>query len=81
MALPDKENPLSESDEMVDDAVVVRPPVGEVVDRVDAGTIDKIVPAADEIETGNDSIFSWLIPLLLLVLMVILGFWFCGKSS
>ncbi|MEO6590175.1 MAG: OmpA family protein, partial [Pyrinomonadaceae bacterium] len=63
----------------------------ETFDRVDAsaGTTDLSDDAAaagvpgifSDDDGGNKSPLSWLLPLLLLGLLVILGFWFCGKSA
>jgi hypothetical protein len=78
MNLPEKETSLSESGEMLDDIADL--PKGEVLDRVDPGTIDKIEPDTDEIY-NDDSVLKWLIPLILVALLVIIGYWFCGKST
>ncbi len=61
--------------------------VDEKIDRVDGATGitgDKSNDALDRVEDdndGDDSPLKWLIPLLLLVLLLVMGYWFCGKSS
>lgn len=37
--------------------------------------------AADKVEEGAGSILTWLIPLLLLGLLIVLGYWFCGRGT
>ncbi|MDQ3180759.1 MAG: OmpA family protein [Acidobacteriota bacterium] len=61
--------------------------VAENVDMVDAGAVavaDKsggaLHSVSDTVDGDGDSILKWLIPLLLLGLLVVLGYWFCGKS-
>lgn len=60
--------------------------VAQAFDRVDASQtssahladgVSGIVSGSDD----NNSPLAWLLPLLLLGLLVILGFWFCGKKS
>ncbi|CAN5231765.1 hypothetical protein BH20ACI1_BH20ACI1_00240 [soil metagenome] len=50
-----------------------------VGDKVD----DSLNRVGDTLDSDGDSgsVLKWLIPLLLLGLLVILGFWFCGKST
>ena len=64
--------------------------VGDGIDTVGAGAKavgDKVGGAlhsvGDALDGDGDggSILKWLIPLLLLGLLVVLGFWFCGKST
>lgn len=50
---------------------------GAVGGRV-SGTMSSV---GDTLDGDGDSILKWLIPLLLLGLLVVLGFWFCGKSE
>lgn len=50
-----------------------------VSDKV-GGAMHSVGDALDGDGDGN-SILKWLIPLLLLGLLVVLGFWFCGKST
>lgn len=47
------------------------------------GTRHDMMHRADAPVDGfdDDSPLKWIIPLLLLVLLVIMGFWFCGKSK
>jgi len=63
--------------------------IAENVDMVDAGAVavgDKssgtLHSVGDPVDGDGDgdSILKWLIPLLLLGLVVVLGFWFCRKS-
>lgn len=63
--------------------------IAENLDMVDAGAIaasDKssgtLYSVGDTVDGDGDgdSILKWLIPLLLLGLLVVLGYWFCGKS-
>jgi uncharacterized protein YidB (DUF937 family) len=66
---------------------------GETVDRLDAAAgsgkggiraaddvIDRVSPTLGSTADGN-SVMTWLLPLIILVLLVIVGFWFCGKST
>lgn len=63
--------------------------VAQTFDRVDASQTSSANPAnrSDGVPgifaegEGNNSPLAWLLPLLLLGLLVILGFWFCGKKS
>jgi len=66
--------------------------VAQTFDRVDAaaatssanlpeGTRGTTVPAAFNDNDDNKSPLSWLLPLGLLGLLVVLGFWFCGRKS
>ena len=48
-----------------------------VVDRVDAAASDI---AEDNHNIRNDSPLGWILPLLLLGLLLILGYWFCSKT-
>ncbi len=62
---------------------------GENIDRVDAAAelTDKTevagVPGIFDVKTDGEEnpLLAWLLPLLILVLLVILGFWFCGGKS
>jgi uncharacterized protein YidB (DUF937 family) len=66
---------------------------GENIDRVDAASETAARLAENEAESGGagvlgdeingheNALLSWLLPLLILVLLVILGFWFCGGKS
>ena len=62
----------------------------ETFDRIDAsaGTTDLAdgatvagVPGIFSEDGGEDSPLSWLLPLILLALLVIVGYWFCGAKS
>lgn len=63
--------------------------VAQAFDRVDASqTTSASLPEDSTIAgvpglfgEGNDSPLSWLLPLLILGLLIILGVWFCGKKS
>lgn len=64
--------------------------VGDGIDTVGAGAKavgDRVGGAlhsvGDMVDGDGDggSVLKWLIPLLLLGLLVVLGFWFCGKST
>lgn len=63
--------------------------VAQAFDRVDASqTTSASLPEDSAIAgvpglfgEGNDSPLSWLLPLLILGLLIILGVWFCGKKS
>jgi OmpA-OmpF porin, OOP family len=60
--------------------------VGGSFDMIDAGAnaVGEKTTAAfgDYDEGGSDnSILNWILPLLLLGLLVILGYWFCGRAS
>lgn len=62
---------------------------GENIDRVDAAAeltdktaVDGVPGIFNEKSNGEENpILAWLLPLLILVLLVILGFWFCGGKS
>ena len=72
-----------------------RSAVGDTFDRVDAsvgstvnageGTpvlADSVSEMFDADDTGeHNTALSWLLPLLILVLLLILGYWFCGGKS
>ena len=49
---------------------------GRVSDTVGRGTA-----AVTDDDSGASSIMKWLLPLLLLLGLIILGFWFCGRST
>jgi uncharacterized protein YidB (DUF937 family)/outer membrane protein OmpA-like peptidoglycan-associated protein len=51
---------------------------GNVGDRV-SGTVDRGAAAVGGDPGG--SILKWLLPLLLLIGLIIIGFWFCGRST
>jgi outer membrane protein OmpA-like peptidoglycan-associated protein/uncharacterized protein YidB (DUF937 family) len=66
----------------------------ENIDRVDAGAEEAAALAEKEASSGDGGILgeplsggaenpllSWLLPLLILALLVVLGFWFCGGES
>ncbi len=55
---------------------------GEPFDRMDAAVGSSAVDeyAADDLANENP-VLKWLLPLIILAIMVILGFWFCGKST
>ena len=62
--------------------------IHENLDRIDAGAVavndeasNRIVNQFDDELDNDDSIFKWLIPLILLGILIVLGYWFCGKSS
>ncbi len=50
---------------------------GAVGDRVGSG----LHTVGDNLDGDNGSILKWLIPLLLLGLLIVLGYMFCGKSA
>lgn len=58
---------------------------GQHIDRIDpaAELLDDGVPGALAADSDGDenALLSWLLPLLILGLLVILGFWFCGGKS
>lgn len=63
--------------------------VGETFDRIGTAAVDDNVrafgdrtgSALDTVDVdGDDSILKWLIPLLLLGLLIVLGYTFCGKN-
>lgn len=68
-----------------------RSAVGDTFDRVDAsvGNTERRPILADDIsgefdandESENKTALSWLLPLLILGLLLILGYWFCGGKS
>ena len=73
-------------------AAAVPGAVAQTFDRVDAAATSSAnltehsrgataAPAAFFEDDDNKSPLSWLLPLGLLGLLVVLGFWFCGKSS
>lgn len=54
---------------------------GAVGDRV-SGAIGSVGNAFDgDGSSGGGSILRWLLPLLLLGLLIVLGYWFCGRST
>lgn len=61
--------------------------IAENLDRIDAGDIAVSDMKSnednqfDDAVDDDDSILKWLIPLILLVLLIVLGYWFCGKSA
>ncbi|MBX7173743.1 MAG: YidB family protein [Pyrinomonadaceae bacterium] len=55
--------------------------VGAVGDTI-GGAFNSVGGALDGDGDGNnDGILKWLLPLILLVLAIILGYWFCGKGT
>ena len=62
---------------------------GENIDRVDpaAELTDKTETAGvpgifgDKDESEENPLLAWLLPLLILVFLVVIGFWFCGGKS
>ncbi|HEY0429933.1 MAG TPA: hypothetical protein VGC76_19270 [Pyrinomonadaceae bacterium] len=57
---------------------------GEIFDRAGTAAVgtsvdnnDTVIEDFDE----KDSSLKWLLPLIILVVFIILGFWFCGKSA
>ena len=52
-------------------------PAGAVSGRV-SGEMNEV---RDNVEDDGASMLKWLLPLLLLGLLVVLGFWFCGRSG
>ena len=63
--------------------------VAQAFDRVDASQTTSaklpedsaIAGVSDTFSEGSNSPLSWLLPLLILGLLIILGVWFCGKKS
>ncbi len=63
--------------------------VGEPFDRIETAAADNNVGvfgdrpgnSLETIDDGDDSILKWLLPLLLLGLLIVLGYTFCGKSA
>ncbi len=54
---------------------------GAVGDRV-SGAMNSVGDAFDgDGDSGSSEMLKWLIPLLLLGLLIVLGYWFCGKSQ
>lgn len=47
---------------------------GAVADRVSGGM-------SSTVGSSGNNVMTWLLPLLILALLVILGFWFCGRST
>lgn len=75
------ERRVAENLDMVDAGAVA---VGDKVDARAVAISDKVDSTlhrvGDTVNGDGDSILKWLIPLLLLGLVVILGFWFCRKE-
>jgi len=47
-----------------------------------AGAVgDRVSGAMSSVGDGGNGAMRWLLPLIILALLVILGFWFCGRSS
>ncbi len=57
--------------------------LGGMPDRTDAAAAVRNVDAVDtRVDDDNDgSPLKWILPLLLLGLLLVLGYWFCGKSA
>ncbi|HLA94622.1 MAG TPA: YidB family protein [Pyrinomonadaceae bacterium] len=56
--------------------------VGDAVGSVGGKVSDTVNRVGDSIDSDTGgSILRWLLPLLLLGLVVLLGFWFCGRSA
>lgn len=72
---PDKRNS--------DNVNTINESASTVVDRVDASidTVDKNLESVGGKDTdNNNSPLAWMLPLLLLGLLLVLGYWFCSKS-
>jgi uncharacterized protein YidB (DUF937 family)/outer membrane protein OmpA-like peptidoglycan-associated protein len=55
--------------------------VGSIGDKI-GGAFDKTSETLDGDGTGDASgVLKWLLPLLLLGILIVLGYWFCGKST
>lgn len=56
--------------------------IGDSTRNIGGGASAAINRVDDSIdEDSKSSVLNWLLPLILLALAVILGYWFCGKSS
>jgi outer membrane protein OmpA-like peptidoglycan-associated protein/uncharacterized protein YidB (DUF937 family) len=53
--------------------------VGAAADMVSGG-VSSVAGLVDDAAEGGGSILKWLLPLLLLGLLLLLGYWFCGKG-
>lgn len=55
---------------------------GEPFDRVDASVGSAAIDeyAADDLGDENP-VLKWLLPIIILAMLLVLGFWFCGKST
>lgn len=79
--------PVLDSDKRSDDSVTaLNEGAYPVVDKVNADidraetNLDRTAAAAADSADRNDSPFAWILPLLLLGLLLVLGYWFCSKS-
>lgn len=53
---------------------------GETFDRIGTAAVGT-AGEHEKIIVKDDSILKWLLPLIILALLVVVGFWFCGKSA
>ena len=55
---------------------------GEPFDRMDASVSSAAIDDFDGDDLADENpVLKWLLPLIILAIMVVLGFWFCGKSE
>lgn len=55
---------------------------GEPFDRMDASVSSAAIDDFDGDDPANENpVLKWLLPLIILAIMVVLGYWFCGKST
>lgn len=55
---------------------------GEPFDRVDASVGSAAVDEFAVDNSGDENpVLKWLLPLVILAILLVLGFWFCGKST
>lgn len=55
---------------------------GEPFDRMDASVSSAAIDDFGGDDLANENpVLKWLLPLIILAIMVILGYWFCGKST
>lgn len=88
---PAQTEPLTpaETFDRVGTAAVAEEPVksgtSEVFSVTDAGAIgkrvDTRVETIDDYESEENSVFKWLLPLILLFLLLLIGYMFCSKSA
>jgi len=53
---------------------------GTIGDRVSTTALSETDDSVDDAYSENP-LFSWLVPLIIVILLIILGYWFCGKSG
>ena len=74
----DRVDPSAGSD-YIRDSGTASAAAGRAGDRVSAGT--ETIREARDADRGGNSLLKWLLPLLLLLVLLALGFWFCGPST